>query len=586
MMAGADSNTDLRRVAVVALTLVIISAALLWRVIDLHVYRKDFLQQQGDARYLRVVSEPAHRGVIMDRNGEPLAISTPVDSLWADPKELLTAPDKWSGLAKVLSIDLKELSQKLEQNKEREFIYLKRGVAPQLAQAVMSLEIPGVNTEREYRRYYPSGEVASHLVGVTNIDDAGQEGIELAYNDWLKATDGSKRVIKDRLGRVVENVERVTEPQAGKDLILSIDRRIQYLTYRELKTAVTENQARSGSAVVLDTRTGEVLAMVNQPSYNPNNRTGLLGDNLRNRAITDVFEPGSTIKPFTVAAALEAGKFRPDSMINTAPGTLRVGNKTIHDTSNHGLIDVSTVIKKSSNVGASLMALAISPRELWETFSYVGFGFNSGTGFPGEASGLLSDYSGWRKLDRATMSFGYGISVTALQLARAYTVFANDGLLLPVTLVRKASYPDMLTPEPERVMSARTARQVRKMLELVVSKGGTGNQAQVNGYRIAGKTGTVKVSGDGGYLDDSYHSVFAGMAPASQPRLVMVVVINEPKGDKYYGGAVAAPVFSKVIGGALRLLDVAPDDLDSLSGARMAYLNGSVAKSAGASVTQ
>ena len=586
MTPGTELRADQGRVAVVVLSLVILSVALMWRAVDLHVFRKDFLQQQGDARYLRVVSEPAHRGVIMDRNGEPLAISTPVDSLWAEPQELLTASDKWPQLAQALSIDLQELKQKLARSKEREFVYLKRGVSPQIAETVMNLEIPGVNTEREYRRYYPSGEVSSHLVGVTNIDDEGQEGIELAYNDWLKATDGSKRVIKDRLGRVVENVERVTEPQAGKDLILSIDRRIQYLTYRELKAAVTENQASSGSAVVLDTRTGEVLAMVNQPSYNPNNRTGLQGDYLRNRAITDVFEPGSTIKPFTVAAALEAGKFTPNTMINTAPGTLRVGNKTIHDTSNHGLINVSTVIQKSSNVGASLMALAITPRQLWEMFSYVGFGFNSGSGFPGEASGLLSDYSSWRKLDRATLSFGYGISVTALQLARAYTVFANDGMLLPVTLVRQVSYPNQLKPAPERVMSVRTARQVRKMLESVVSSEGTGRRAEVNGYRIAGKTGTVRVSGDGGYLDDRYHSVFAGMAPASDPRLVMVVVINEPKGDKYYGGAVAAPVFSKVIGGALRLLDVPPDDLDSLSGARLAYLSDNAAKAAGTSATQ
>ena len=573
MTLGDELTSDLRRVAVLAFALLVISGALFWRVVDLHVFSKDFLQQQGDARYLRVVSEPAHRGVIMDRNGEPLAISTPVDTLWADPQELLKAKSQWPELARAVSLDLRELKKKIISHKNREFVYLKRAVPPQIAQSVMALEIPGVNTQREYRRYYPSGEVTSHLVGVTDIDDAGQEGVELAFDDWLQATDGSKRVIKDRLGRVVENVERVTEPRAGQDLILSIDRRIQYLTYRELKAAVNKHRAVSGSAVVIDSVTGEILAMVNQPSYNPNNRKGLKGDYLRNRAVTDVFEPGSTIKPFTVAAALEAGKFSPDTIIDTTPGRMRVGRKVIHDAGNYGFIDVSTVIKKSSNVGTTKIALSISSQNLWDVFARAGFGVESNSGFPGEAAGHLSDYTGWRKLERATLSFGYGISVTALQLARAYTVFANDGMLLPTTLVRETSYPNLLLPASERVMSPETARQVLAMLEHVVEKGGTGTKARVKGYRVAGKTGTAKVSGKGGYLEDSYHAVFAGIAPVSKPRLVMAVVINQPQGEKYGGGAVAAPVFSGVMKGALRLLDVPPDDSDYLAGMRLAHLD-------------
>ena len=564
--------SDRRRVAVVAMAMLVISGALLWRAVDLNVVRKDFLQQQGDARYLRVVTEQAHRGEIMDRNGEPLAISTPVDSIWANPKELIKVPERWAQLAQALSIPLAELKEKLRHNKEREFIWLKRQINPQQAQAVLQLEIPGVDSQREYHRYYPAGEVTAHLVGVTNIDDAGQEGIELVYNDWLKATPGSKRVIKDRLGRAVEDVEQVSAPQPGQDLVLSIDRRIQYLAYRELMSAVEENQALSGSAVVLDARTGEVLAMVNQPSYNPNNRSDRDSAHLRNRAMTDVFEPGSTVKPFTIAAVLEQGKITPDSLVDTTPGRFRVGRKTIHDERNYGVIDVSTIIQKSSNVGASKMALSIPPQALWQTFTNVGFGFDSGSGFPGEAMGQLTNYSEWNRLERATLSFGYGLSVTALQLARAYTVFANDGVLLPVSLIRKVSQHEPSALQPQRVMSKTTARAVLHMMERVVEKGGTGTKAQVRGYRVAGKTGTAKVSGPGGYTEHSYNAVFAGMAPASDPRLVMVVVINQPHGKEYYGGLVAAPVFAHVMSGALRLLDVAPDDLPSLSTTRLAYL--------------
>lgn len=529
---------------------------LVGRAVDLQVINKDFLQNQGDARYLRVVEVAANRGMITDRNGEPLAISTPVDSVWADPRELVKVPGRWSQLARVLRLDAGELRQRLADYSDREFMYLKRHVDPATARRVQALGVAGVSLQREYRRYYPAAEVAAHVVGFTNIDDVGQEGMELTYNKWLSGTPGSKRVIKDRLGRIVENVESITEPVPGKDLALSIDRRIQYLAYRELKSAVRQYQARSGSVVVLDTRSGQVLAMVNQPSYNPNNRSGLHASHMRNRAVTDVFEPGSTIKAFTIAAALESGAYSPHTMINTAPGRFRVGNKTIHDLRDHGLIDVSTVIQKSSNVGASKIALSMAPKRLWRMFSKAGFGGSTGSGFPGEAHGHLSDYWRWNKIEQATLSFGYGLSVTPLQLARAYSVLADGGHLKPVSFVQKDD-----DPRSERVISPKSAHQVRNMLEAVVAEGGTGTLAQIPGYRVAGKTGTVHKPVHGGYAEDRYIAIFAGMAPASNPRLVSVVVINEPGGEQYYGGQVAAPVFADVMSGALRLLDIPPDDL-------------------------
>lgn len=575
-MTETYTAKDKQRLVVLALMLGFVTFMLVWRAVDLHVVSKQFLQNQGDARYLREVSVPADRGMILDRNGEPLAISTPVDSVWANPQELVKARGEWVRLCVELNLDINELQQLLANHASKEFVYLKRHVIPEIAQRVADLKIPGVFLSRENRRYYPAGEVASHVIGFTNIDDRGQEGVELAMDEWLRGTPGSKRVIKDRLGQIVEQVEQVRLPQRGNDVVLTIDRRIQYLAYRELKAAVQKNQAKSGSVVILDAHNGEILAMVNQPSYNPNNRDALQLDSLRNRAVTDVFEPGSTAKPFTVAAALESGKYKPQSIIDTTPGLYRVGRKVIRDHRNYGAIDMATLIQKSSNVGASKLALSIEPRMLWTVFAGAGFGETTGVSFPGESTGLLSDYYSWREIERATLSYGYGMSVTALQLARAYTLFANDGSIKPVTLVRNNQNSDdaSLYYRAEPVLSKSTVDQVRQMMEMVVEDGGTGVNAQVPGYKIAGKTGTVKRSGEGGYIEDSYVSLFAGLAPATNPRLLMVIMINEPHGEEYYGGAVAAPVFSKVMAGALRLMDVPPDDLPSLQGAHVAYLEG------------
>lgn len=560
-----------RKVMLVAMA--VAGLCLVWRVIDLQIVRKDFLQGQGDARYLREVSDPAHRGMITDRNGEPLAISTPVDSVWANPQELINARESWPRLAKTLGIKRGVLERLLASKRDKEFVYLKRQVTPGIASKVMAMKIPGVALAPEYKRYYPAGEVAAHVVGFANVDDVGQEGIELLFNDKLKGVPGVKRVIKDRFGRIVEDVERVSEPQPGKNITLSIDRRLQYLAYRELKKAVKGNRADAGSLVMLDAETGEVLAMVNQPSYNPNNREDLKVSHLRNRAITDVFEPGSTIKPFTIAAALQSGRFTPNTTIDTRPGLFRIGRQTIHDHRNYGLIDVSTVIKKSSNVGASKIALAIPPKLLWNSFVKVGLGEETGSGFPGESVGLLSDYGTWHDIQRATISYGYGLSVTALQLARAYTALATEGRALPISfLKRDQKEVNELKALYQPVFNKKSIREVRAMMEEVVSKGGTGTRAEVAGYRIAGKTGTVKKSGSGGYIEDSYVALFAGMAPASNPRLVMVVVINEPRGEEYYGGAVAAPVFSAVMAGALRMLDIPPDNLKLKSGQSLAFL--------------
>lgn len=545
----------------VLLTLFASLLLLVGRDVDLQVLRKDFLQDQGDARYLRVVKIAANRGMITDRNGEPLAISTPVDSVWANPQDAVQAtPRQLRGLGRLLDVDTDYLRQRLGNRPGREFVYIKRDVDPSTARQVMKLGVPGVSLQREYRRYYPAGEVAAHIIGFTNVDDKGQEGMELAYDKWLRGTPGSKRVIKDRLGRIVEDVDSIRKPVPGHRLALSIDRRVQYLAYRELKAGVQRYRARSGSAVVLDAATGEILAMVNQPSYNPNSRSDLQRrSHMRNRAVTDVFEPGSTVKAFTIAAALQSGAYTPHTMINTTPGTFRVGHDTIHDSRNFGLIDVSTVIKKSSNVGASKIALSMEPKTLWGMFSHVGFGRATGSGFPGEVDGHLGDYWHWNAVEQATMSFGYGVSVTPLQLARAYTIFADGGRLEPVSFVRVDQ-----APPAQPVISRGVADEVRTMLESVVSDGGTGTAARIPGYRVAGKTGTVHKSTEGGYAEDRYMAIFVGMVPASHPRLVGVVVVNEPSGDAYYGGQVAAPIFSRIMGGAVRLMDIPPDDLHNL----------------------
>ena len=535
-------------------------AGLIWRGFDLHILHQDFLRDHGDARSVRVVDIPSHRGMITDRNGEPLAISTPVHSIWTTPSELLSARTDIAPLAGLLNIKSADLKKQLKDRIGRKFVYLKRHVPPDVESKVMALDLPGVYRQREYRRYYPAGEVTAHIIGFTNIDDKGQEGLELAYNDWLEGSNGKKRVLKDRLGRVIENIESIEPTANGKDLHLSIDRRIQYLAYRELKAAVNYHKAKSGSLVMLDSKTGEVVAMVSQPSYNPNNRSGLKSSLFRNRAVTDVFEPGSTMKPFTVATALTSGQYRSSTVIDTAPGYFNVGAHTIRDVRNYGAIDIATVIKKSSNVGASKIALSLEPKLLWRLLSRVGFGQPTGSGFPGESGGRLDSHSNWSDVELATMSFDYGLSVTTLQLAQAYSVLAADGLVLPVSYTKVSG-----TITARRAIPAEVARQVRSMMEAVTSVEGTGKRASVVGYRVAGKTGTVHKSTRGGYAENRYLSLFAGMAPASDPRLVMAVIVDEPQAGQYYGGQVAAPVFSRVMEGALRILNLPPDNIPGVT---------------------
>ncbi len=541
------------------LGMVLAAAALVWRAVCLQVLDKDFLLTQGQARHLRVVTLPAHRGIIQDRNGEPLAISTPVESVWVNPQELGNEQQRIPEMTRLLSLNKSSVQRLLASHADREFIYLRRHIDPATAAQVEALAIPGVYLQREYRRYYPDGEVTAHVVGFTNVDDVGQEGLELAYEKWLAGEPGAKRVIKDGKSHIIEDVESISLPHPGKDLQLSIDRRIQYLAYRELLAAMQENKARAASAVVLDVKSGEVLAMVNQPSFNPNNRQNLHSSDMRNRAITDVFEPGSTMKPFIVATALASGRFRPDTPVSTSPGWLRVGTDTVRDVHNYGDLDVTGVIRKSSNVGISKIALSLDAQDIWTQLSDVGFGVQTFSGFPGEASGLLPHYSGWNAIETATLAFGYGISVTPLQLAQAYAVLAGDGIKRSITFLH-----DVRAAEEHRVMPAGIAREVRAMLEQAVGPDGTAPGARVPGYRVAGKTGTVHKAEAGGYSDSKYLSVFAGMAPASDPRVVMVVLVDEPGSGKYYGGQVAAPVFSRVMAGVLRLLAVPPDDVPLL----------------------
>lgn len=527
------------------------------RALYLQVWNSDYLREQGDARHLRVVEDASHRGMILDRNGEPLAISTPVDSVWVNPAEFSRERQHWSALSRLLGISTREMATQLAKYAGREFMYLKRQIAPELADQVMALQIPGVALQREYRRYYPAGAVAAQVVGFTNIDDRGQEGLEFAYDQWLRGVPGRKRVLKDRFGNVVEVAESLTLPVPGKDLVTSIDSRIQYLTYRELKKAIAAHNAHSGIAIVMDAKTGEVLAMVDEPTFNPNNRAQYRSRIYRDRAVTDVVEPGSTIKPFTIAAALESGKFTPDTLIPTAPGVFKVGANVIHDTHDYGTLTVSQVIEKSSNVGASKISFAIGRDALWDKFRQVGFGSYTGSGLPGESLGILDTPNHWVPIQQATMSFGYGVSVTPLQLARAYCALANGGRLLPVSLLRLDKPPTGVRVIPEPI-----TLEIRKMLEMAVSSEGTGSAAQVPYYKVAGKTGTAHMLVDGAYAKDEYLALFAGFAPASDPRLVMVVMIDDPTQGGYYGGEVAAPVFGHVMAGALRLMDIPPDGME------------------------
>lgn len=532
------------------------ASVLVWRAVDLQFSDREFLQERGDARYLRVVESEAHRGMITDRNHEPLAISTPVSSVWANPAELLLQRARWPELAKILDLSTEHLETMIVPRRKREFVYLRRQVSPAMAAAVAAAAVPGVNLVDEYRRYYPAVEVTGNLLGFTNVDDRGQEGIELAFDSTLRGTPGLSRVIRDRLGRTVEHVERVRPVQPGRNLALSIDRRLQYVAYRELKKAVTERKATAGHMVILDARTGEILALVNQPSFNPNNRGDYKGDQFRNRAVTDLFEPGSTLKPFTVAAGIEAGLYTPTTLIETGPGRFKVGRHVIKDIHNYGTLDVSGVIEKSSNVGTTKIALSLEREQFWNILNGVGFGQITGVEMPGEPQGRLAEWRNWREIEWATMAFGYGMNVTAVQLARAYGALANGGILQGVTILKQDK------PVPGvRVMSETTALAVREMLRLVVDGDrGTGKAARVKGYQVGGKTGTVhKNMATGGYAQKEYLSLFAGLIPVSDPRLIGVVVIDGPQGDQYYGGLVAAPVFGNVMHEAVRILNIAPD---------------------------
>ena len=536
------------------LLIVLLSGFLLLMLQSLYLQNtnKEFLQKKGSDRYSRVLNLQAYRGKISDRNGEILAVNSPVESVWINPSEMTVNEKQKSIIGKLLNINQKALNQKVA-DKKRSFVYLKRRISPDLARQVEDLNIEGLYLQREYRRFYPAGDVVSHVVGFTGVDGDGQEGIELKQNEVLSGVAGKRRVIKDRKGYVVEELELLSEPKDGQELVLSIDRRIQYLAFRELAKAVVKFKAKAASAVVLDAKTGEVLAMVNFPTYNPNNPKNIKGKT-RNRAVTDMFEPGSTIKPIAAAAGMEYGGYQSTTKIDTAPGYMKIGPATIHDSHPSEVLTVAEVVQKSSNVGAAKIALSLDKEKLWTTFKDLGFGSRTHIEFPGEARGQVRDYKTWRPIEQATMSYGHGISVTLLQLAKAYTVFANDGKIMPVSLMKLNQ-----VPTGERVFSSQVASDVKDMLELVVQPGGTGMKAQVAGYRIGGKTGTAHKLGENGYEKDKYVGSFVGLAPASNPKIIMAVMIDEPTSGEYYGGTVAAPVFSTVMADVLRLLAVPQD---------------------------
>ncbi|MDE3020933.1 MAG: penicillin-binding protein 2 [Pseudomonadota bacterium] len=520
----------------------------------LQVINTGFLQAQGDSRIERVIQLPAHRGMITDRYGEPLAISTPMESIAASPQDVHISQDQFDQLKKLLDLSGKELKEKLYA--KRDFIYLKRQIPPVQAKAVKALNIPGVFLQQEYKRFYPAGEMIAHVIGFTNINDAGQEGVELAYQKWLAGIPGSQLVIKDNRGQIIEDAATLKAPIQGHDLSLSIDRRLQYLAFRELAKGVEQSKASSGSIVMLDARTGEILALANIPTFNPNNRENLIPGNTRDRAVTDSFEPGSVMKPFLISAALKAGKITPQTLIQTAPGYWTVEGRVIHDADPKGLITVSQVIKYSSNVGASKIALMLKPEVMWKLYHSVGFGEVPGSGLPGEVAGDLHPWADWRPINQATMSYGNGVSVSLLQLARAYTIFTNGGVLLPVSIIKRTD-----PPVGQRIISSKIASEVRHMMEMVTEPGGTAPNVAIPGYRIAGKTGTAHQAINGSYANNHYYASFVGFAPASNPKFIIAVTIHDPyaKNGNYYGAEVAGPVFRGVMVDALRMLDVPPD---------------------------
>lgn len=546
-----------RRVAVVAGVLALASLGLVARAFDLQVVRKEFYQNQGDARFLRELPIAVSRGTIFDRNGEPLAVSTPVVSIWANPAEVLDNEDKLPQLAAAIGMDADALKQYLSQRSEREFVYLKRQMSPDAAQVVLDLGVPGVNGQREFRRFYPSGPVTAHVLGFTNIDDHGQEGLELAFDDWLAGKPGAKRVIRDRMGHVVEDVELVRAPQPGRDITLSIDRRIQFLAYNELKNTIEQSDADSGSMVILDTRTGEVLAMVNWPTYNPNALRGSNPSSRRNRAMTDVVEPGSTIKPFVMAAALSSGKYTPTGpLVDTGNGHFFYISHDIRDTHAYGMLSPTGILAKSSNIGAAKVSMTLDTGLMYDTYRAFGFGNSTNSGFPGEASGYLKPGKSWGMLEKAILAYGYGLNVTPLQLANGYATIADNGVMHLPTFVKGSDN------EAKQIIDPKIAGELVQMMVSVTQPGGTAAPyAWIPNYGVAGKTGTAHKASAGGYSKNNYSAAFAGIVPASSPRMAAVVVIDNPKKGSYYGALVSGPVFAKVMDGALRLMDVPPDNI-------------------------
>ncbi len=548
------------RFRVVIALLAVMVGAIAWRIIDLQVVDRDFLKGQGDARSLRHIPIPAHRGLITDRNGEPLAVSTPVTTLWANPKEMQAYKERWPALAAALKQSPQQLTQRLEQQASKEFIYLVRGLTPEQGQVVLDLKIPGVYGIEEFRRFYPAGDVAAHMVGFTDLDDHGREGVELAYDEWLAGVPGKRQVIKDRRGRLIKDIQVTKNAKAGKTLALSIDLRLQYLATRELRNAIAEQEAKAGSLVILDVKTGEVLAMVNQPTYNPNNRRSMFPAAMRNRAIIDVFEPGSTVKPLSMSAALQSGRWKPTDKVEVYPGTLQLGRYTIRDVSKSEgpILDLTGILINSSNVGMSKIAFDIGGESIYRVMSQLGLGQYTGLGFPGERVGNLPNHREWRKAETATLSYGYGLSVTALQLVHAYAALANDGKMVPLSILKVDK-----TPESTQVVPVEVAKTIQGMVQQVIEAPRGVFRAQVPFYHVGGKSGTARKAtiGSKGYTENSYRSLFAGFGPMSDPRYAVVVVIDEPSKGGYFGGLVSAPVFSKVMSGTLRLMNIPPDNL-------------------------
>ncbi|WP_177342481.1 penicillin-binding protein 2 [Pseudomonas sp. NBRC 111143] len=548
------------RFRVVVGLLALMVGAISWRIIDLQVVDRDFLKGQGDARSLRHIPIPAHRGLITDRNGEPLAVSTPVTTLWANPKEMQASKDRWPQLAAVLGQNPQQLIERLTQQANKEFIYLVRGLTPEQGQQVLDLKVPGVYGLEEFRRFYPAGDVTAHMVGFTDLDDHGREGVELAYDEWLAGVPGKRQVIKDRRGRLIKDIQVTKNAKAGKTLALSIDLRLQYLATRELRNAIAEQDAKAGSLVIMDVKTGEVLAMVNQPTYNPNNRRSMFPAAMRNRAIIDVFEPGSTVKPISMSAALQSGRWKPTDKVEVYPGSLQIGRYTIKDVSRSEgpILDLTGILINSSNVGMSKIAFDIGGEAIYRVMSQVGLGQYTGLGFPGERVGNLPNHREWRKAETATLSYGYGVSVTALQLVHAYAALANDGKMVPLSILKVDKAPEAVQAIPQE-----TAKTVQGMLQQVIEAPRGVFRAQVPFYHVAGKSGTARKAtvGSKGYTENAYRSPFAGFGPMSDPRYAIVVVIDEPGKGGYFGGLVSAPVFSKVMSGTLRLMNVPPDNL-------------------------